>query len=256
MEWAKLAAAVILLPIFPFSLIFNRLITWSPGGWGRAVALIALPQAGIGLIGTVPRPRLPLLHSRAWILLAVLTAIFYAFRAVSVREVTVWSRFMATSGLTLGWVLLATRGTTHGMPVQALAWSVPAALLMILAGLLTSRTGGAYLGLQGGLAMVLPRLSGLLTLSALALVATPVFPSFFALLQVFALVRLSWLWLLLVVLLIWGWSLGSFLQKLLFGGYHGESMPDLGVLSVWTGVVILFLFALFGVMWSGAWIGN
>lgn len=256
MDWVTLSIAAMLLPIFPFSLIFNRLIAWMPGWLGRAAAVIALPEVGIRLIDTVPKNRLPLLHGRAWIALVLFTAALYALRAISVREITIWARLMATSGLTLVWLLKVPRsGVPHGLAAPALAWSVPAALLMVLAGVMTRRMGGAYLGLQGGLATVLPRLSGLLTVSALALVATPLFPSFFALLQVAALVSLSWLWLLLVVLLLWGWSLGSLLQRLLFGRYHGEEIADLGALGAWAGVVTGSLLALIGFIWGRVWIG-
>ena len=255
MDWLKFLIAASLLPIFPFSLIFNRVISWAPAYWVQAAAVVALPQVGIRLATSLPGSQLSLLHSRAWLALVMLTAVFYGFRALSVRDVTIWARLMATSGLTLAWVLRAPLTATRGMSAAALAWSVPTALVMILAGLLARRAGGAYLGLQGGLATVLPRLSGLLTLSALAVVATPVFPSFFALIHVFSAVSLPWIWPLLLVLLIWGWSVGNFLQELLFGGYHGETMRDLSILGASVGAVALGLFALSGLLWSGVWIG-
>lgn len=255
MEWARLAVAAVLLPVFPASLVFNALLDWTPTWWGRAAVVVVLPQAGAAVVGSAPSARLPLVHSQVWIALVIFSAVLYAFRAISVREVSIWARLMATSGLSLVWTLDFPRRGGHSMAVAALAWSVPAALVLIFAGLLSKRSGGAYLGLQGGLATVAPRMSAILTLSALALVATPVFPSFFALLQVFDLLPLYWLWPLLVVLLVWGWSIGSFLQQLLFGAYRGERIPDLGSFSTSSGAVVLSLLALSAVIWSRVWIG-
>lgn len=257
MEAAKVIGAAILLPLFPLSLIFNRLVAWVPGYLGRAVAILVLPQAGVLVIGSIPAAQrhAGLLHSGAFIALVTFTAVFYAFKALSVREITIWARLMATSGLSLDWILVASGTSAHSVRLLALASSVPASLLMVWAGLLARRTGGAYLGLQGGYASVLPRLSGLVTLTALALVATPVFPSFFGLLHVFDLLRLSWLWPLLLLLLIWAWSLGRFLQDLLFGVYRGEKLTDLNLLGASAGFGLLLLFALSGLLWSGLWIG-
>jgi NADH:ubiquinone oxidoreductase subunit 5 (subunit L)/multisubunit Na+/H+ antiporter MnhA subunit len=256
MEWIILILAAILLPVFPLSWIFNRLIDSAPGPWGRGLAILVLPQLGILLLyHTGPLMPLPLLAQRIWLMVVLFTAVFYAFRAVSAREISIWSRLTASSGLTLSWLLVVSGTPLHAVQLFALAWSLPAALLMLWAGMLSQRMGGAYLGLRGGLATELPRLSGLITVTALALVATPVFPSFFALLQVFQLLDLSWLWPLLLLLMIWGWSIGKFLQDLLFGIYRGEPLVDVGGGMTSVGAGVLVLFALFGLIWSGAWIG-
>ncbi|WP_312262681.1 hypothetical protein [Candidatus Igneacidithiobacillus taiwanensis] len=256
MEWIILFLAAVLLPVFPFSWIFNRLVESAPGPWARALAILVLPQLGVLLLyKTGPHASLPAPFWRVWLMLVLFTAIFYAFRAVSARELRIWARLTASSGLTLAWLLMASHAEMVAVQLFALAWSLPAALLMIWAGMLSQRMGGAYLGLRGGLATELPRLSGLITLSALALVATPVFPSFFALLQVFAVLSLAWLWPLLLLLLIWGWSIGKFLQDLLFGIYRGEPLTDIGVATTGLGAGVLLLFALFGLLWSRAWIG-
>ena len=205
MEWIILFIGAMLLPVFPLSLIFNRLVDSAPGPWGRALAVLVLPQLGVLLLyHTGPFLPLPALAQRLWLMLVLFTAVFYAFRAVSAREINIWSRLTASSGLTLTWLLVASGSSVHLTELFALAWSLPAALLMLWAGMLGQRMGGAYLGLRGGLATELPRLSGLITVTALAMVATPVFPSFFALLHVFHLLALSWLWPLLLLLMIWG----------------------------------------------------
>ncbi|MCK9187518.1 hypothetical protein [Acidithiobacillus sp.] len=258
MEWIVLLLAAVLLPVFPLSWIFNRLIGSAPGPWGRALAILVLPQLGVLLLyhtGPLALLLLPLSLQRIWLMLVLSTSVFYAFRAVSAREISIWSRLMASSGLTLSWLLVVSGAQVHSVALFVLALSLPAALLMVWAGMLSDRMGGAYLGLQGGLATVLPRLSALITLSALALVATPIFPSFFGLLQVFHRLDLAWLWPLLLLLLIWGWSVGRFLQDLLFGTYRGEPMVDLSLGITWIGAAVLFFFALSGLIWSGAWTG-
>ena len=256
MEWIILFLAALLLPVFPFSWIFNRLVDSAPGPWGRALAILVLPQLGVLLLyKTGPHAALPASFQQGWIILVLFTALFYAFRAVSARELRIWTRLTASSSLTLAWLLLASQAEMPAVQLFVLAWSLPAALLMIWAGLLSQRMGGAYLGLRGGLATELPRLSSLITLSALALVATPVFPSFFALLQIFGVLSLALLWPLLLLLLIWGWSIGKFLQDLLFGIYRGEPLTDIGIGATSLGAGVLLFFALFGLIWSRAWIG-
>lgn len=246
-----------LLPWFPFSWIFNRLLVSAPGAWARALAVIVLPQLGLLL----------LLKSGAWLILgqempqalralALFTAILYAYRAAGTRDVQIWARFMGTSGLSLTWLLIGLLPGHWGVQLFALAWSIPAALMLVWAGILTHKTGGSYLGLTGGFARVLPRLSVLMSLTALAATATPVFPNFFALLEAMESLPLIWMPLLLLVLLLWGWTVGRFLQDLLFGIYHGESLHDLSVGGTWLGGLALGIFALVGLFWGGIWIIN
>ncbi|PKY10370.1 hypothetical protein B1757_09705 [Acidithiobacillus marinus] len=246
-----------LLPWFPFSWIFNRLLVSAPGAWARALAVLVLPQLGLLL----------LLKSGAWMslgqempqtlrALALFTAILYAYRAAGTRDVQIWARLMATSGLSLTWLLVGLLPRYWDVQFFVLAWSIPAALMLLWAGILTQRTGGSYLGLTGGFARVMPRLSVLMSLTALAATATPVFPNFFALLQAMASLPISWMPLLLLVLLLWGWTVGRLLQDLLFGIYRGEPVDDLSVGGTWLGGLTLGVFALVGLFWGGIWIIN
>jgi NADH:ubiquinone oxidoreductase subunit 4 (subunit M) len=254
MSWLDLVVAACLIPVFPFSLVFNLAVSRVPTYWGQAAAVVALPAVGTCVLVVEPHKAMSLADNRAWVALVVLTAILYGFRAISVRDAAVWARLMATSGLALDWLLVSNPGWSY-LLATTLAWTLPAALLMVLAGLLARRTGGAYLGLQGGLASALPRISGLLTLSALALAATPIFPGFFALLGIFSLLSMVRVVPLMLLLLVWGWSLGNFLQNLLFGKYSGDRVPDIGLLGTSSTAVLLLVFVLAGVFWSGHWIG-
>ncbi|MHB8266402.1 MAG: hypothetical protein ACYDC7_10840, partial [Acidithiobacillus ferrivorans] len=60
----------------------------------------------------------------------------------------------------------------------------------------------------------------------------------------------------LLVLLLWGWAVGRFLQDLLFGIYRGELLEDLTVGGTWLGGLVLGLFAVGGIFGGGAWIIN
>ena len=246
-----------LLPWFPLSWIFNKLLASAPGFWAQTLAILVFPQLGLLL----------LIYSGAWQALpvgldsnlrgvALFTAVFYAFRAASTREVQVWARLMTTSGLALTWLLHGQNLDPLTLQSFALAWSIPGALMLVWAGLLEQRMGGAYLGLRGGLATVLPRLSALITLTALAASATPIFPNFFILLHVVKALPLVWIPGGLLVLLLWGWAVGRFLQDLLFGIYRGELLEDLTVGGTWLGGLVLGLFAVGGIFWGGAWIMN
>ncbi|MFA7494858.1 MAG: hypothetical protein AB7C98_09390 [Acidithiobacillus sp.] len=244
-----------LLPWFPMSWIFNRLVASAPGYWAQALAILVLPQLGLLLIvqsgawSALPLSFLVILRA-----LALFTAILYAFRAASTRDVQIWARLMTTSGLSLTWLLLSQDVQIHSIQIFAVVWSIPGALMLIWAGCLQQKMGGAYLGLTGGLATVLPRLSVLITLTALAATATPIFPNFFLLLHAMTLLSLPWVPLLLLVLLLWGWAVGRFLQDLLFGTYQGEPLTDLSGGATWLGGLALGTFAVVGIFWGSVWL--
>lgn len=250
MNWLLPVLATMLLPLFPLSWLFNRLLTRLPLGWAQAVGIILLPQIGIELlhISVVPQA-LPVswrLYGSLW---AVVSALLYAFRALSVRDVGIWTRLLASSGLALVWLDWWSGAQLLAVQAFALTWSVPAALLLLLAAALTRRLGGAYLGLQGGLVVAVPRLTASLTMSALGLLATPLFPAFFALWRGFGQLPLAWVPLLLPLPLLWGWASGRFFQDLLYEDYRGEAIPDLrrGT-ALWVGLALFasFFLSLFG----------
>ncbi len=229
MVWSLGLLATMLLPLFPLSWVFNRLLTRLPGGWPQAVAVLVLPQAGLALLrfSALAHSLPPAWHfyGSLW---AVFSSLLYAFRALTAREVGIWTRLLVSSGLALVWLAWWSGVPLITLQVFALAWSLPAALLLLLAAALTRRTGGAYLGLQGGLVEALPRLSAGLTLCALALLGTPLFPAFFALWRSLRQLPLAWVPLLLPLPLLWGWATGRFFQDLLYGDFRGEPMTDLG----------------------------
>jgi NADH:ubiquinone oxidoreductase subunit 4 (subunit M) len=221
--------ATLFLPLFPFSMLFNRLLARLGRPWLRIGLLLLWPQLGILVLASQgERPPTWL----AW--WAVGTAALYALRTLPLRDLGLWTGYMATSAWTLLWPA-AVFGTWTpdgaALAYQALGLSLPLVLLAWLAGRLEADLGAAYAGLCSGLAQTLPKLSGLLVLSVLAAVATPLVPGFFTLLAttVEALSKSPGIALLiLTVWLLWAWSGARILREFIVGPVCADSGRNLG----------------------------
>ncbi|WP_298140133.1 hypothetical protein [Acidiferrobacter sp.] len=232
MDRALFALAAVFVPIFPLSWVFNRTAALLPAG-AQALVVLIVPQIGITLLAATFHGAPPPLSLRPWIMgLATASALLYALRALSARELSIWTRLMLCSGLAVVWLAWAAGSPGPVLRLMALGWGLPAAVALFLAGALTRRAGGAYIGLQGGLIAVMPRMTAGLVLAVLALTVTPVFPAFFMLWRGLESVPLAWLPFWLPLIFLWGWAAGRLFQDLLFGDYHGEPMADIGALSV------------------------
>ncbi len=237
---ALLLIACLLLPLFPLSIPFNALLTGlKRPGLRFAIVLIA-PQLGVLALDfyTAPIPAgLPV-----W---ALVSAAFYAIRLLSVRDLGMWAGFLASSALALVWRLGAEGAAPIEMHLAALGFSVPPALLMLLAGTLTRRFGAAYAGLHGGLARCLPLWSRMLILVVLAAIATPVFPGFFILLDLIFDSGWEAASAILFVWLIWSWAGTRLLQGFVFDPCRRVEIRDLrpAALAGYSGVLALFLIA-------------
>lgn len=238
-----LAATGLFLPLFPMSMVFNMLMKkLSHASWVRCGLLLLWPHAGVVLI-SVARVKVP----ESVIIWAMLTSFLYALRLLTIRDLGLWSAFLATSSSALAWVLLA-HGADESTVHLFLFWTTfPAGLLMLLAGPLSRRFGSAYAGLHGGLAASLPRLSLMLVTTTLAAIATPPFPGFFALLE---LLNESGGWpvmlLLALVWLIWSWAAARMIQGFLAGSPPHQVFADMEQASALTHAVMLGLFAASG----------
>lgn len=243
-----LLLAGLFLPLFPFSLVFGFVLARLPHPLLRALLLLLWPHAGIGLLQAadmrVPEWFVP------W---AVATAAFYALRLLTARDLDRWAGMLAVSAYVLIWGLAA-GGVTEPTTLHAFAFwfSLPAALLSLLAGSLAQRLGAAYAGLQGGLGSVLPRLSTLLVLAVLAAVATPPFPGFFGLIALLQALGPALAIAVLLIWLSWGWSATRLLQGFVFGPERAGALADLprGTALLWGGALLTF--TLFGLYLSGS----
>lgn len=219
------------VPLFPFSMLFNRLFARCGSPGLRGLCLLLWPQAGLVLLtaaaGPVPR------WLAAW---GLATAALYAFRALVLREVGVWTGFLATSAWAVLWAMAAHGVAPPMLHAAALAFSVPLALLALLVGGLERRYGAAFADLCDGLAGTIPRFAAVLVLVVLAVVATPVFPGFFAMLAAVVVAAPAAPLMALVLVLVWflwSWAGIRLLQGLVNGprsrnGPPGaEQVPDL-----------------------------
>ena len=244
MSLGLIIIAGIFLPLFPLSMVFNTLFDRARNTKLRILILLVWPQIGL-LIAHSAGVDIP-----TWVLVwAGLTALLYGFRALVLREVSMWVSFIATSSWAVLWAVMDGNATSGEMIYFALGFSIPLAILVLLASELEKRFGAAYTGLYNGIAETLPRLSGVLSMVVLAIIATPLFPAFSGMLagivnaasaSFFAASLLSLVWL------IWGWAGARLLQGLLIGEPKESVVAeDLGCGRAWgyglllTGLVIV-----------------
>jgi len=248
MSYVMLAVGGLFLPLFPLSMLFNLLYARLRNPVLRATVLLAWPQIGLTIIFasgiTVPG----WLHT--W---AVLTSLLYGLRALALREVSLWTSFVGTSAWALLWILYGNGASPVQMQLFSLGISAPLVMMAFLIAGLERRFGAAYLGLYGGLAHSLPRFTGVLVVVVLAVIATPMFPTFFAMLSMIikslpttpvVAVGIGIVWLL------WSWAGARLLQGLITGPQQ-LAVADLGQANTWLYVVVLAGLMLSGVYWMG-----
>ncbi|GAB1717591.1 MAG: hypothetical protein NTAFB05_26330 [Nitrobacter sp.] len=209
-----LLLALVLLPLFPLSLLFNAGLQALPV-WMRVPALLALPAAGALLLGQTAAPPAPL--ATALQIFAAFTTLLYAWRLLAVQEVFIWARLQATSAWPLVWLAWLHGMSGVALVLVALAVTLPAAVLMILGCSLSRRLGGAYLGLRGRIGPAFPRLTGVWVVALLAALAAPPFPGFFAMIAVLQQIPAGLVAVVLAVWLLWSWAAAVLLQHGLFG---------------------------------------
>ena len=242
----ELLIAAFFLPLFPFSMIFNQLLARLPGAPARAALLLLWPQPGVLLLnwhGTdIPD---------AFVIWAALSALFYGFRALALREAGQWTGFIATSAFSLLWLSDARALVLHA---EALVFSLPFVLLCLLAGTIVARFGAAHTAGAGGLAATTPRLATLFVLAMLAAIATPIFPGFFGMLalvvgQVASAPGMQLA--LLAVWLLWTWSAARLFQGLVIGPARQADVADLSLSATLVYAAVLVMLALVGPPFAG-----
>ncbi|MGB1109095.1 MAG: hypothetical protein ACPG4N_01995 [Gammaproteobacteria bacterium] len=242
--------AALFLPLFPLSMVFGALFGRFSNRWLRLVMLLLWPQAGVWLLAgsTLDPPG----WLQAW---ALLTALFYGFRALALREAGLWIGFIAISSGSLIWLLLDAGYTQTELHWHALGLTAPLILLSQISADIERRLGAAYTGLSFGLAERTPRLAGLLVVTTLAAMATPMFPGFFTLLDMVTLsasaAPIMALGLLLLWLL-WSWSGARLIQGLIIGQAEGqEGVADLATPHALLYALLLAALAVAGMISSG-----
>ncbi len=222
-----LLAATLFLPLFPLSVVFNAASARLRDPVARSMLLLLWPQLGVWLLQAAAQPVPP--YFVPW---ALLTSGFYALRLLTVRDMGQWAGFLATSALALTWVRVDATPDYAALHLFAFWFSLPAALVALLARPLVRRFGAAYSGLQGGLMGQLPRLSGMLVVTVLAAIATPPAPGFFALLHLLQALNLEGAAGVLAIWLVWGWAATRLLQGFVFGAARSTMLVFAGALCV------------------------
>ncbi len=235
------------LPLFPFSMVLNMLYTRLRNPVIRSLILLLWPQIGLMVVFAYD------LSVPAWVMgWGLATSLLYALRLLALRELGLWTSFVATSAWALLWVLQGNDIAHLQLQSYALGVSVPLIMMSLLCQGLEIRFGAAYLGLYGGLARTIPRFSGILVLVVLAILATPLFPTFFAMLYMIlkavptaplVAVGVSVVWLL------WSWAGARLLQGLIVGPVR-VTAHDLSHASLWMYIIVLGGLLVGGVYWS------
>ena len=224
------------LPLFPLSMVFNRLLARVDDVPRRAALLLLWPLAGLALLSLTDTP-VP-----AWVMgWAAASSVFYAYRILPLRDLKVWIGFLATSAWGLLWLAAGAESAALGY-LQALAVSVPLVLLTLLGAGLEQRFGAAYTGLYGGLAEAMPRFALTLILVVLAVIATPPFPAFFALLHTLIFLSASGPVLAVAVVLVWllwSWAGARLVQGLVVGHPPADPVADIGTAETWAHLAVL-----------------
>ena len=249
MSEVLLLFAGLFLPLFPLSMVFNEVFDRIRETKLRIALLVVWPQIGIFIAYSFAED-IP-----GWLIgWALLTALLYGFRALALRDLGLWISFFATSAWAVLWIVMDNGGEFSQLIFYALGFSAPLAMLVLLSGELEKRFGAAYTGLYGGLVETLPRFSGVLVMVILAIIATPLFPAFTAMLSAIigatsssftAAVAVSIVWLL------WGWAGARLIQGLIVGPSRGEAQADLSMNTTWTYVAILSLLVISGIFSIG-----
>jgi len=248
---AIILLAGVFLPLFPMSMVFNFVFDNISNTWLRAAFLLAWPLCGLFILFEFSSmAALP-----DWVVpLALCTSTLYALRMLSLREINQWSGFLVTSFWALLWLAISKNTPEQTLFAYAISISLPLVLLVLLGDGLTQRFGAAYSGLCGGLARTIPRFAGVLVTVIVAAIATPLFPTFFIMLDLIVetmsttpIIALT----LIIIWTLWSWAGSRLIQGLIVGRASNIKIADLGLASISIYSMILIALAIGGVYLGG-----
>lgn len=244
MQWSWIIAAIF-LPLFPLSGVFVKILGNISNARMRAAILLIWPQFALFFINSAEAAQNIPLWLQIW---AAVTALLYAFRTLVLRDVTLWTGYIAVSCWSLAWLVL-TEKSPQSLTLYLLGFSLPLSLMALLRGELEQRFEAAYSGLVTGLAVSLPKMAGLLVMAVLAITATPIFPGFFSLLGLIIGLTDTTPWLAVGVLLVWflwAWSGMRLLQGLLTGESSERQLDDMNYATAGFYLFLMVCLGVFG----------
>jgi hypothetical protein len=241
----QILIAALFLPLFPLSMVFNIVFDKLRGPVPRLILLGVWPQIGLwlmkGSFEIIPN----------WVVdLALFTSLLYGFRALVLRELVHWVSFLATSIWAVLWISMGFTNDMTTLSLLALGSSLPLGILTLLGDHLKKQFGASYAGLYNGLGHSMPRLSGLLVITMLAVVATPVFPGFTTMMTAILAATTSSLWgsiTLCLIWLMWGWAGARLVQGFVIGKESGEELRDISSGLAWVYAFLLTGLGVFGI---------
>ena len=249
MTTMSLLLAGFFLPLFPMSIVFNYVFQRVSSVWLRVFIIIVWPLPGLWLIENSATELVDI-----YVYWAMFTAVLYGFRTVVVKELSVWTGFIATSAWSLLWVAEYLGAKIVDLIMHTFAYSIPLVLLALIVARLERQYESAYVGVVTGLAQEQPRMTMIVIIVILAVIGSPVFPSFFSLLSninnvVMLLpsvaVAIALVWLL------WSWSGIRLLQELVVGDPAVFRHDDIGF-----GQTMLFGLSLFLLVAGGLYMAE
>lgn len=244
MTYLSVLLIAIFLPVFPLSIGFNALFSRTRQPLLRALLLLGWPLIGVFLYQLL-EPQVP-----DWLVpLALATAVFYGFRLLAMREVRIWTGFIATSIWACLWLPLVYGDRDVMLYV---AWfGVPLAVLALLVGGLEKRYGAAYTELYGGLAQTIPRFSGIFVVTLLAVMATPVFPTFFGMLNILVASKPAVAFTLASLWVLWSWAGMRLIQGMVVGDASDEVIADTPLALTWGFAALMLVMVVAGFALTG-----
>lgn len=248
MNTLLLLLAGVFLPLFPMSIVFNALISRLKHPVLQVILILVWPQIGVYLLISAGLP----LGSDFFVWWGLLTAVFYAWRLLTVHDLTQWAAMLASSAWALAWATAAAPIDVNSMHAFVFWLSIAPVLLILIGISLKRRFGAAYSGLVLGLARDLPRLSSLIVIIVLAAMALPVFPGFFALLELLTHTNFELAIPVLLAWLLWSWAGTRLLNGLVFGPRSGAVAPDLNLGLTWAYTGLITATILLNLIWTGA----
>lgn len=248
MNTLLLLLAGFFLPLFPLSMVFNALLGRFSHPVVRVLLILVWPQIGVLLVSAAGLP----LSGGFFLWWGLATAAFYAWRLLTVREMGQWAAMLATSAWALTWALAADSEQAIDLHAFVLWFAVAPALLVLVTALLENRLGAAYAGLVTGMARDIPRLAGLVTVVLLAAMALPIFPGFFAMLDLLFYSHPAPVIVALLTWLLWSWAGTRLLRNMVFGPRSGKIVADLAPAQAWGFAVVIVVAVLLNLIWTGA----
>jgi formate hydrogenlyase subunit 3/multisubunit Na+/H+ antiporter MnhD subunit len=253
-----LLALTLFWPLFPASMAFNALADRLRLPMLRALVSCAWPLAGVLLLPAAgPREALAALPvplpASLLPAVALFTALFYAWRSLTVNDLSRWAAMMCTSALALLWLPWSAGARPADLAAAALAFGSACAVLHVVARALFRRVGSDYLG-NGRLGAAHPRLAAMLAVSVLAALGAPPFPGFFSMLFIAA--HIPW-WGAVgtaAVWWLWSWSGARLWQRAYFGASAAAAQGrDLGTSTCLLAGALALLISIAAYAWSTTW---